>query len=136
MRWRVVLGATVLLLVSSALAGCGGGGSDDGDPARFCDRLDRLTRNDPFLAFGDQATPAEMQEAFAALRERADELVEVAPPDVRAASNDYRDAVRALDDLLAGAGYSTDVDPVAYGEQQVAYVEAAQRLERYLRAEC
>jgi hypothetical protein len=135
-RTRLLAALLAGALVSGAgLTGCGDD-SGDGDPAAFCQRLDRLTENDPFQAFGDTATKTEMQEAFTALKARADELVEVAPAAAQAAATDYRDAVLGLDELLAGAGYGTDVDVRAYREQQTAYVEAAQRLERYLTAEC
>jgi hypothetical protein len=124
------------ILVVIVLAACGSG-SDDGDQARYCERLDRLTGNDPFLAFGDTATAAEIEEAFGALVDRAEALVDVAPPDVRAATRDYADAAAALDGLLADAGYDgADVDATAYRKEQTAYVEAAQRLERYLESEC
>jgi hypothetical protein len=125
----------IVLLVTLGLSGCGDDG-EDGDEAAFCEELDRLTENDPFLAFGDTATEAEMEEAFTALRERAEELAELAPEAARGAATDYRDAVVGLDDLLAEAGYGTDVDPVAYQSEQVRYVEAAQRLERYLDTDC
>ena len=125
-----------LLLVLGLLGPAACGDDDDGDPAAFCERLDRLTSNDPFAAFGDRATTAEIELAFTALVERVDELVEVAPPDARAAARDLRDATVALDELLAEAGYGTDVDPRAYREQQERYGEAATRLERYLTAIC
>lgn len=127
--------AVAAVVAGAASAGCGDD-SSHGDQATFCQRLDRLTENDPFQAFGDTATEAEMQEAFTALKARADELVEVAPDAAEAAATDYRDAVLGLDGLLADAGYGADVDVRAYREQQTAYVEAAQRLERYLTAEC
>jgi hypothetical protein len=135
MRPRRTRLVTALLVVALAGTGCGDHGRD-GDQAAFCQRLDGLTENDPFQAFGDTATEAQMQEAFTALKARADELVEVAPDTARGAATDYRDAVQGLDALLAEAGYGTDVDVRAYREQQMAYVEAAQRLERYLTAEC
>jgi hypothetical protein len=116
-----------------------GCGSDDGDgdETLFCDRLDRLTRNDPFRAFGESASASDIQVAFGALLDRADELVESAPPEARPAALDYQDAAEALDSLLAGAAYvGSQVDARAYHQQQVAYTEAAQRLERYLSAEC
>jgi hypothetical protein len=126
-----------LVLAAAALAGCGDGGPGDGDPARFCERLDRLTGNDPFLAFGDTASPDDIEAAFSALIDRADALVEVAPPAARAAATDYAEAATELDSLLAGAAYSgSEVDAAAYGRQQGAYAEAARRLERYLEAEC
>lgn len=132
-RLAVLLTATVL----TGATACGDGDPADGDQARFCERLDRLTRNDPFQAFGDAASAEDIEVAFGALVARADELVEVAPPQVRAAAREYADAARALDSLLAGAAYSpTHVDARAYREEQVAYVEAGQRLERYLDAEC
>jgi hypothetical protein len=135
-RRLAVLGA-LALLVSVVLAACGGGGNDEGDRALFCERLDRLTRNDPFLAFGDQASADDIQVAFSALVERADELLDVAPPEARGAARDYTEAARALDALLADADYApTGVDTRAYRDEQVAYTEAAQRLERYLNAEC
>ena len=127
----------VLVLATTVLAGCGDDGSGDGDQARFCERLDRLTSNDPFLAFGDTASPDDIETAFRALIDRAEALVDVAPPAARAAAEEYADAATALDSLLAGAAYvGADVDAAAYGEEQVVYAEAAQRLERYLEAEC
>src|SRR5690606_13179465 len=75
-----------LALVAAAAvgtAGCGDGGPS-ADPALFCERLDRLAENDPFAVLGASATEAEMEAAFGALRERATELAEVAPEDVRA----------------------------------------------------
>lgn len=130
-RWLAVLAVVAL-----PLAACGDDDSD-GDQATFCTRLDRLTRNDPFRAFGDTATADDIQSAFAALLERAEELVDVAPPEARPAAQDYQEAAESLDSLLAGAAYvGADVDARAYREQQVAYTEAAQRLERYLTSEC
>lgn len=126
----------VMVLAVTGLAACGGGDDDTADAATFCLRLERLAENDPFLAFGDTATPGEIRTAFTALRERSQELVEVAPPEARAAARDYRDAVQGLDDVLAEADYGTDVDARTYRDHQGDYVEASQRLERYLAAEC
>ena len=132
MRPRAILAVALLLL-----GACGGDGDDAGDAAAFCNRLDRLSRNDPFLAFGDQATADEIEVAFEALIERADELVEVAPPEPRAAARELAESARALDEVLAEADYDgTKADARTYREHQVAYTEAAQRLERYLEAEC
>jgi hypothetical protein len=126
--------AVALVAVSGA---CGGGGGDEGDAARFCDRLDRLTRNDPFLAFGDQATADDVEAAFDALVDRAEDLVDVAPPEARAAARDYAESAAALDEVLADAGYDgAEADARAYRDHQVAYTDAATRLERYLDAEC
>ncbi len=127
------------LLVAAvvALAGCAGGDGDRADPVAFCDRLDRLTTNDPFRAFGQRATAAEIEAAFEALVERARELVEVAPAEARAAAREYATAAASLDDLLAEAGYDgSSLDTRAYRGEQVAYAAAAARLERYLRTEC
>lgn len=123
--------------VTFLLAACGGGGDDDVDTATFCDRLDRLTRNDPFGAFGDRATEADVEAAFEALVARAEELVEAAPPEARAAARDFEESAAALDEILAEVDYDgTKADPRAYREQQVAYIDASERLERYLTAEC
>ncbi len=128
--------AAALFTGSLALGACGDGGGQ-GDHALFCQRLDRLTRNDPFLALGDSASPKEVEVAFGALLERADELVEVAPPEARAAAGEFADAARSLDSLLAGAAYlPAQVDARAYVAQQVTYTEASRRLVRYLDAEC
>lgn len=126
-----------LSLAAAVLTGCGDDGPGDGDAALFCQRLDRLATNDPFAAFGDTASARDIETAFAALVARADELVDVAPPDVRAAARDYADAAHALDAMLADAGYLPSVaEPSAYRDEQTAYTEAAARLERYLESEC
>src|SRR5688500_18688429 len=131
MRRLVVLALGVLLPVVATSAACGDGGRGDGDATRFCERLDRLTSNDPFLAFGDTASADDIETAFGALIDRADELVDVAPPAARAAASDYADAAKALDALLADAGYvGAEVEAVAYRHEQTDYAEAAQRLER------
>jgi hypothetical protein len=132
-RWiRVVLGVVVL-----GLAGCGDDGPGAGDQTAFCARLDRLTSNDPFLAFGDTATAADIEQAFAALVARADELVEVAPPEPRGAALDFAEAAAALDELLAEAGYDgTAVNPSSYRDEQLAYAAASDRLLRYLDTSC
>ncbi|MEO7428161.1 MAG: hypothetical protein ABIY48_02140 [Acidimicrobiales bacterium] len=133
MRRLAVLGAAGLL----ALTACGNADPGAGDKPRFCDHLDRLSRNDPFLAFGDHASADDVEVAFRALVDRAHELVDVAPPEARPAARDYADAAEALDSLLAGSAYlPTGVDTRAYRARQIAYVDAAQRLERYLNAEC
>jgi hypothetical protein len=129
---RRLVGLAVVVL----LAACGGE-EPSADPPEFCRRLDRLTGNDPFLAFGDTATPAEIAEAFSALVERADELAEVAPQDVRPAAEAYADATRNMDALMAEAGYDgARLDARAYRDEQEAYTEAADRLLNYLDAEC
>lgn len=129
MRWVAV---AVLL----ALSACG----DDGpsaDPEVFCQRLDHLATNDPFLAFGAAASPEEIEQGFEALVLRADELVDVAPDEVRPAAQTYRDAAAAMDELMAAAGYApTRLDARAYRDEEVAYTEAADRLLRHLETEC
>ncbi len=134
---RTIPHLSAAALAASLLVAGACSGDDEGDAAEFCQRLERLTENDPFAAFGDTATEAEMEDAMTALRDRAEELVEVAPEEARGAATDYRDAVVAVDDLLADAGYGpTSVDVDEYRDQSQAYAEAAVRLERYLTAEC
>jgi hypothetical protein len=125
-----------ILAVVGVLAACGDGAPAP-DPAAFCERLDRLTEHDPFLAFGDTATSGEIELAFDALVERADELVDSAPDEARGAARDYAEAARALDGLLDDAGYDgAAVDSRAYRAEQLKYSEAADRLLRYLGTEC
>ena len=129
--------AVLLAVVALAAGACGDDGDGDGDRELFCARLDRLARNDPFRAIGDTASSAEVEEAFQALLARADELVDVAPPELRPAARDYAEAADALESLLADVGYDPfEVDARAYRAQQVTYFEAAQRLERYLDTGC
>ena len=133
-RLAVIL--AVILVVILVLAGCAGGDAD-GDAAAFCDRLDRLTENDPFLAFGDTATPDEIEQAYAALVERAEELLDVAPEEARAAARTYADSAAALDALMADAGYDgTAVDARAYRNEELAYADASNLLLRYLDTQC
>jgi hypothetical protein len=129
---RPLLALTAVLL---AVGACGGGASPD--QARFCQRLDRLTGNDPFRTFGDRATDREIEQGFEALVARADELVEVAPEEARPAAKAYAAAAKGLDDLMAAAGYhGDDVDARGYRDRQVDYTAAAARLERYLATSC
>ena len=124
-----------VLAVALLLAACTDEPSADSE--RFCDRLGRLTENDPFLAFGDTATPPEIAEAFEALVERTGELTEVAPEDVRPAAEDYAEAVTEMDALMADAGYDgARLDARAYRDAQEAYTGAGDRLLRYLESEC
>ena len=133
MRW----GRSVVVGLLVVLAACGGGGDDDGDEATFCTRLDRLTDNDPFRAFGATATAAEIEQAFTALVERADELVDVAPPEARGAADDFATSAAAMRDVLAEAGFDgATVDTRAYRDAQLTYAEASTRLLRYLDTTC
>ena len=125
------------LLAVIALVGACGDDGPSADPQAFCVRLDRLTENDPFLAFGDTASPTEIAEGFEALVARADELEDVAPEEVRPAAAAYADAARAMDELMADAGYDgARLDARRYRNEQEDYTEAAARLLRYLDAEC
>ena len=121
-----------------AVAACGDDAPTDAErAATFCERLDRLTANDPFAAFGDEATSTEVATAFEALVERAEELADTAPDEARAAARDYAESAAALEDLLRSAGYDgPEVDARAYREEQARYAEAARRLERHLESEC
>jgi hypothetical protein len=135
-QYRRGVRTVVAAVAVAALLGCGDGGPT-ADPEAFCLRLDRLTTNDPFLAFGDTATPTEIEQGFEALVTRADELLEVAPEDVRPAARRYRDAAVAMDELMAEAGYDgARLDARAYREEEVTYTEAADLLIRYLEVEC
>jgi hypothetical protein len=134
-RGPVLLAATFVSAVL-AVGACGddGGGAD---PVAFCDRLDRLARNDPFDAFGSEAGPEEIHAGFTALRERARELAAVAPEVVRPTARQYAEAVAAMDSLMAGAGYDGAVlDVDAYRVEQEQYAEASRLLLRHLGTEC
>lgn len=128
------------VLAAVLVLGLLGGACSDGpsaDERAFCERLGRLTQDDPFAAFGPRATSADVREAFSALVERAGDLADVAPEVIRGPARDYAEAAEALDDLLAAADYDGDrVDLREYREQQVAYTKAAATLERHLAAEC
>ena len=130
--WTVV-GASLLVV-----GACSGAGSSDSAKAKeFCTRLDRLSTNDPFRAFGDRATPKEIQVAFTALVARTKELVSVAPDELKPTARDYAKAAKALDSLMAGAAYDgSAVDARAYRDAQTDYIAAANLLERYLDTDC
>src|SRR3546814_6016541 len=73
-RWPLVLLPVLVPMLALVACSDGDGADAAGDPELFCDRLDRLVRNDPFLAFGERATNDEIAMAFDALVQRADEL--------------------------------------------------------------
>ena len=131
MTRRVLAAALLVLLVAC------GGDDGDGDAAAFCERLDRLSTNDPFAALGSSATGAEVRVAFQALVERAKELVGEAPPEPRPAAERYEQAAVELESLLAGAGYDgSRVDTAAYRQAQLDYLDAADDLLRYFERGC
>ena len=135
----MLVGAAVVLLGIGGLVVYSAGGSDGpaSDPTEFCRRLDRLTSNDPFAAFGDRATKAEIGQAFDVLVARTDELVDLAPDEARGAARNAAESARELRDLLAAAdGDASRVDPLMYRDAQTRYTEAGDRLERYLASEC
>jgi hypothetical protein len=141
MRRRLALlgAAAACAIAGVALLVNAGGGDDDPapDPVAFCRSLERLADNDPFEAFGDRATEAEIAAAFDALVARADELLDLAPDEPRGAARDLAETSRRLRDLLADAGGDpAEVDGLAYSDAQARYDEAAGRLERHLTAEC
>jgi hypothetical protein len=125
-----------ILVATLVLVACGGDG-DEADPALFCQRLDRLTENDPFLAFGESATAAEIEEGFGALVARAEELVEVAPDDARSAARTFADSATTMEEALREAEFDPSaLDTRAYRDAQLTYAEASDRLLRYLESEC
>ncbi len=129
--WRLGILTAALLL-----AACGGDG-ERADPAAFCERLDRLTENDPFRTFGDTATSAEIEQGFRALVERADELLEVAPDEARGAARDFADSAGTMEAVMEAAAFDPEaLDQRAYRDAQLSYNEASDRLLRYLDTEC
>lgn len=98
---------------------------DGGDLARFCAAVEDLRADDPFAEL-DIASPADMRDAFAELAEGVDRIADEAPADARSQADRYVDAVDALRDELAGAGYDpTRVDQLRYGQAVAEYTEAA-----------
>lgn len=105
------------------VAGCGGDGG--GDLASFCQAVEDLRRDDPFAEL-QIASPTDMRDAFAELADGVDRIADAAPTDARSQAERYADAVGALRDELAGAGYDpTEVDQLRYGQAVAAYTEAA-----------
>lgn len=117
-------------------AACSSGG-EDAAAQTFCERLDRLTTNDPFRSLGDTATPDEMEVAFHALVERGRELVDAAPPEAKGSARDFAEASEEMDELMADAGYDgADLDQRAYRDAQLRYADASRRLLAHLDASC
>ena len=112
-----------LVLAGLVLSGCSDG--DEGDLASFCAAVSDLEENDPFAEL-QIASPGEMRDAFAELADGVDRIAQTAPDEVRTQAQRYADAVEALRDELAGAGYDpTRVDQMPYGQAVAAYTEGA-----------
>lgn len=127
------LGCSVAL-VGVLLGGCGD--EDGGDLATFCDAVEDLREDDPFAEL-QVASPSDMRDAFAALAEGVDRIDAAAPDGARTQTQRYADAVDALRDELAGAGYDpTRVDQLRYGQAVAAYSEAATSVSNTADAAC
>ncbi len=128
---RKRIGAVVLV---SLLSGCGGDGG--GDVAAFCEAVVGLRDDDPFEEL-QVASPGEMRDAFAELAAGVDRIADAAPDEVGTQADRYADAVEALRDELAGAGYDpTRVDQLDYGQAVAAYTEAAVSVDNAADALC
>src|SRR3546814_3762744 len=129
-RWPLVLLPVLVPMLALVACSDGDGADAAGDPELFCDRLDRLVRNDPFLAFGERATIDEIAMAFDALVQRADELAEVAPPEARAAARTSAESTRALDDPHAEVGHAgNEVSARAYRDKEIRPEEHTSELQ-------
>ncbi len=123
------------VVASVLLAACGGRG-DTGDLATFCQAVDDLREDDPFADL-PIASPEDMRDAFAELAAGVDRIADAAPTQARTQAERYRDAVDALRDELAGAGYDpTRVDQLRYGQAVAAYGEAATSVRNTADASC
>ena len=126
-----LIGALVLV---GLLSGCGG--DDGGDVAAFCEAVEDLRDDDPFEEL-QVASPGEMRDAFADLADGVDRIADAAPDEVGTQADRYADAVEALRDELAGAGYDpTRVDQLDYGQAVAAYTEAAVSVDNAADALC
>ena len=133
-RWAAQKLGCSLVLVGLLTSACGD--DDAGDLASFCAAVDDLRAGDPFAEL-EIASPADMRDAFAELAEGVDRIADVAPPDVRPQALRYADAVDALRDELAGAGYDpTRVDQLRYGQAVAAYTRAAISVSNSADANC
>lgn len=123
-----------LVLVGVLSGACGG--DDAGDLASFCAAVEDLRDDDPFAEL-QIASPADMRDAFAELADGVDRIAEAAPDEARTQAERYADAVDALRDELAGAGYDpTRVDQLRYGQAVAAYGEAATSVSNTADAVC
>jgi len=121
------------LAVCLLLAGCG---NDGGDLASFCDAVEELRSEDPFADL-PLASPAEMRDAFAELAEAAGRIEGQAPEETSVQAGRYADAIDALRDELAGAGYDpTLVDNLRYADAVSEYTDAAISLDNAADASC
>lgn len=124
---------TLLALV--ALGSC----TDDrpaADSGSFCDAVDDLRTGDPF---GDLAvaSPGEMRDAFAALRDGAARIESSALPEAEVQAGEYAAAVDELIDQLAAAGYDPRaLDNLAYTDATDRYATAASSLDNAADAAC
>lgn len=130
---RAGVGAAAGALALAVLGACGG---DEGDLAAFCEAVEALREDDPFADLAI-ASPGEMRDAFAELAEGVERIADEAPSGARSQSLRYADAVDALRDELAGAGYDpTRVDQLRYGQAVASYTEAATSVSNTADAAC
>ncbi len=131
-RTAALLLAAGLLLVG---VGCGDDGGD-GDLASFCAAYERLAAEDPFEELAI-ASPEEMRAAFLTLRDGVAAVAAAAPPEAAVQADRYEDAVVAVTDELAGAGYDPRrVDPLRYRRATDDYRSAAASVENSASSLC
>ena len=123
-----------LLVFVLALGACGDDGG--GDLAAFCQRVDELRADDPFADLA-VASPRELRLAFESLRDSADRVSDVAPPEAATQADRYREAVDEVLDRLRGAGFDLrHLDLVPYRRATDDYHEAATSLDNAATAAC
>lgn len=130
----ITRGAAACLAALLLLAACGDDAGGDGQA--FCAAVEDLRSDDPFAELA-VASPGEMRDAFARLRDGAEEIASSAPGPVAVQADRYLAAIDALIDELAGAAYDPRlVDNARYAGATADYRAAAASVDNAARSIC
>jgi hypothetical protein len=144
-RRLVLVAAASALIVSCGGDDDDGGGEGGGEAAGdYCEALaDFKASSDALDAFGDDATPEQLETAFTDIDETLDPLVAAAPEEIKADAELLASSTRELVEAFAANDFDLEVFALDEGNQELVasldseeFNAAGERFDAYGQEQC